>query len=336
MAPYTSGVMGFVGAFGIPIALLVIAAAVVWDRRRRRTQIAEDGPADEAYKVYTREFDLELPADRIPAALKDASLDFFNGWTDLHGIRWQRSRESAADLAATQPEPDTLAARIRDEIGSASLADTVVTFLVDQSGSMRGEPMVATAVALASVEAAVRSLGARTEILGYSTAGWHGGRAGYAWRKAGGPRRPGRVCALLHIVYKSAAEPDWPESSRQAMLHPDILRENIDGEALEWASNRLPSIAADRRLLIMVSDGAPVDDLTLAANGPSYLERHLLGVITATEARSDLTLGALGIEHAVDRYYANSRAADLGNIATELASLVGATAHLAAQPARPL
>jgi len=149
--------------------------------------------------------------------------------------------------------------------------------------------------------------GAKVEILGFSTAGWHGGFSYQAWQQAGRPKRPGRLCALRHVIYKSADEA-LTEIGRRTLVHPDLLRENVDGEAMLWAAGRLETRPEPIRLLIMVSDGAPVDDATLLHNGPDYLRRHLSACIDALQRGDDLLLGAVGVRYRVEEFYALSTA----------------------------
>lgn len=272
----------------------------------------------ERYRVFTNAFDLEVAADNIPAVLDSASPDLAK-WRDVDGSGWMEAQTRAQGYAEAQETPDAAVRGIVENAG----ADFAVTFLVDQSGSMKGAPMAATAAALTTLEAALAAAGVLTEVLGFSTVGWHGGLARKAWLRAGRPRRPGRLCALLHIVYKSRAENRWSESSRRAMLHPDILRENVDGEALTWAASRLILTERPRKLLMILSDGAPVDDATLLENGATYLERDLRRVIGEIESTGQLSLGALGIGCAIDRYYRVARRAELETILPELIALFG-------------
>lgn len=283
-----------------------------------------DGPADEPYRVFTRAYDLELPGGSIPERLSTSNPDKL-AWRDYDGAGWREARNLAQHLADSQKSTDS-AMLTPLENDSAEFA---VTLLIDQSGSMKGIPIAAVANATRTFEARLSGAGVRTEVLGFSTAGWHGGFAREAWLRGGRPERPGRLCALLHIVYKSADEPVWAVQSQQAMLHPDLLRENVDGEALDWAAARLTSVPARYKLLIMLSDGAPVDDSTLKENGPSYLERDLRRSIARIEAGDGITLGALGIGYEVDRYYRHSRMGSVDTLLEDLTTLFGSLVELA-------
>lgn len=182
--------------------------------------------------------------------------------------------------------------------------DTVVTLLIDNSGSMRGRPITLAAMSADILARTLERCGVKTEILGFTTAMWKGGNSRNAWIKAGKPQFPGRLNDLLHIVYKSADEP-WRRAHRNLglMLREGLLKENIDGEALLWAYKRLKSRPEKRRILMVISDGAPVDDSTLSVNPGNYLEQHLRGVIGWIESRPAIELVAIGIGHDVTRTY---------------------------------
>jgi cobaltochelatase CobT len=152
--------------------------------------------------------------------------------------------------------------------------------------------------------------GAKVELLGYTTAGWQGGFARRLWIERGRPRYPGRLCALMHIVYMAADDRQLDDSAFYAMLNPGILYENIDGEAIEWAERRLLEQPAQHRMLIVISDGAPVDDSTLTQNGPSILWHHIKQVIGRIEGEKAISLGAIGINYRVSGFYTNSAAAE--------------------------
>jgi len=182
--------------------------------------------------------------------------------------------------------------------------DTVVTLLLDNSGSMSGLPIVNAAMCAELLGRALERCGVKTEILGFTTRTWGGGRARAQWLAAGRPVHPGRISELLHVVYKSADEP-WrrARSCLGLMLDDGLLKENMDGEALLWAHQRLLHRPERRRILLVISDGAPRDDATLEANDAGYLERHLHGVIDGIEARGAVELAVIGIGHDVTRYY---------------------------------
>ncbi len=182
--------------------------------------------------------------------------------------------------------------------------DTVVALLIDNSGSMRGRPITIAAMSADILARTLERCGVKVEILGFTTRMWKGGQARERWIASGKPANPGRLNDLRHIVYKSADAP-WRRARKNLglMLREGILKENIDGEALLWAHNRLVGRPEQRRILMVISDGAPVDDSTLSVNPGNYLERHLREVITYIETRSPVELLAIGIGHDVTRYY---------------------------------
>ncbi|MBY0569196.1 MAG: cobaltochelatase subunit CobT [Hyphomonadaceae bacterium] len=182
--------------------------------------------------------------------------------------------------------------------------DTVVTLLLDNSGSMRGRPIMVAALCADILARTLERCGVKVEILGFTTRAWKGGTSKEDWLKAGRPPQPGRLNDLRHVVYKSADAP-WRRARRNLglMMREGLLKENIDGEALMWAHERLLPRAEQRRILMVISDGAPVDDSTLSANPGNYLERHLRTVIQWIETRSPIELIAIGIGHDVTRYY---------------------------------
>lgn len=182
--------------------------------------------------------------------------------------------------------------------------DTVVTLLIDNSGSMRGRPISIAALSADILARTLERCAVKVEILGFTTRAWKGGRARELWVQQGKPINPGRLNDLRHIVYKSADAP-WRRARRAlgVMLREGILKENIDGEALVWAHERLMARPEQRRILMVISDGAPVDDATLSVNSGTYLETHLRHVIDWIETRSPVELVAIGIGHDVTRYY---------------------------------
>jgi cobaltochelatase CobT len=182
--------------------------------------------------------------------------------------------------------------------------DTVVSLLIDNSGSMRGRPITVAAMSADILARTLERCGVKVEILGFTTRAWKGGQSRERWIAAGKPANPGRLNDLRHIIYKSADAP-WRRARKSLglMLREGILKENIDGEALLWAHNRLIARSEQRRILMVISDGAPVDDSTLSVNPGNYLERHLREVIGDIERNSPVQLVAIGIGHDVTRYY---------------------------------
>jgi cobaltochelatase CobT len=211
----------------------------------------------------------------------------------------------AARLARVVVNPtQSLSYKIERE---TEFRDTVVTLLIDNSGSMRGRPISIAAICADILARTLERCGVKTEILGFTTRAWKGGQARETWLAAGRPPQPGRLNDVRHIVYKKADEP-W-RRARPAlglMMREGLLKENIDGEALLWAHGRLIARPEERRVLMVISDGAPVDDSTLSVNSGSYLERHLRQVIGWIEGKSPVELVAIGIGHDVTRYYARA------------------------------
>jgi cobaltochelatase CobT len=182
--------------------------------------------------------------------------------------------------------------------------DTVVTLLIDNSGSMRGRPITVAAMSADILARTLERCAVKVEILGFTTRAWKGGQSRERWIAAGKPPNPGRLNDLRHIVYKPADAP-WRRARKSLglMLREGILKENIDGEALAWAHNRLLTRTEERKILMVISDGAPVDDSTLSVNPGNYLEKHLREVIHDIERTGDVELTAIGIGHDVTRYY---------------------------------
>jgi cobaltochelatase CobT len=185
--------------------------------------------------------------------------------------------------------------------------DTVVSLLIDNSGSMRGRPISIAAISADILARTLERCGVKVEILGFTTRAWKGGQSREKWLADGRPAAPGRLNDLRHIVYKTADAP-WRRARKNLglMMREGLLKENIDGEALLWAHGRLIARPEDRRILMVISDGAPVDDSTLSVNSGSYLEKHLRQVIHWIENRSPVELIAIGIGHDVTRYYRNA------------------------------
>ncbi len=281
------------------------------------------------YSVFTREFDEVIDAHRLtnPDDLLrlrrklDALLRTVGGGIAQLAHRLQRqllarqSRSWVFDLedgildsgrlarvVATPHQPLSFKREQKSEF-----PDTVVSLLVDNSGSMRGVPITTAALCTDLLAQTLERCGVKVEILGFTTKAWKGGESRRKWSELGKPETPGRLNDLRHIIYKSASVP-WRRARRRlgVMLHPDLLRENIDGEALLWAHGRLVARREARRILMVISDGAPIDDSTISANDRSFLDRHLRSVIAAIEAYSPIELVAIGIGHDVTRYYRRS------------------------------
>jgi cobaltochelatase CobT len=278
------------------------------------------------YRAFTRQFDEEVGAEdlcdsdeltRLRQQL-DQQLQHLQGVVSKLANRLQRrllaqqQRAWEFDLEEGMLDAGRLARIVVNPLLSLSykreretdFRDTVVTLLVDNSGSMRGRPITVAAMCGDILARTLERCAVKVEILGFTTRAWKGGQSRERWVQDGKPRNPGRLNDLRHIIYKSADAP-WRRARRNLglMLREGLLKENIDGEALLWAYRRLVSRPEHRRILMVISDGAPVDDSTLSVNPGNYLERHLRDVIREIEGRDQVELIAIGIGHDVTRYY---------------------------------
>ncbi len=285
-----------------------------------------DDPSTFDYKVWSTRFDEVIAANEL---CDDEELTRLRAYLDaqLKGLQsvvtklanrlqrrlmaqqnrsWDFDQEEglldAARLARVIVSPGTsLSYKMEREI---EFKDTIVTLLIDNSGSMRGRPISIAAISADVLARTLERCGVKTEILGFTTRAWKGGQSREAWLTGGKPAQPGRLNDLRHIVYKKADEP-WRHARKNLglMMREGLLKENIDGEALLWAHSRLLARPEDRRVLMVISDGAPVDDSTLSVNNAGYLEQHLRKVIDWIERQSPVQLVAIGIGHDVTRYY---------------------------------
>ncbi len=182
--------------------------------------------------------------------------------------------------------------------------DTIVTLLIDNSGSMRGRPIAIAALCADILSRTLEKCSVKVEILGFTTKNWKGGKSREDWNKNDKPKKPGRLNDLRHIIYK-AADTQWRQAKNNLglMLKEGLLKENIDGEAISWAFNRLKKRKEERKILMVISDGAPVDDSTLSVNSGDFLEKHLKKIVKSIEAKNDVEILAIGIGHDVSRYY---------------------------------
>ena len=286
-------------------------------------------PREPAYHAYCAAFDQVVEADslcgadelaRLRAQL-DQQLSQLQGVVSRLANRLQRhllakqTRSWEFDLEEGLLDAGRLARVIVDPVHPLSFKmeketdfrDTVVVLLIDNSGSMRGRPITVAAISADILARTLERCGVKVEILGFTTRAWKGGQSREKWVADGKPGTPGRLNDLRHIIYKSADMP-WRRGRRNLglMLREGLLKENIDGEALVWAHSRLLARPEQRRILMVISDGAPVDDATLSANPGNYLEQHLHAVIGWIEARSPVELTAIGIGHDVTRYYSRA------------------------------
>jgi cobaltochelatase CobT len=296
------------------------------------------------YKVYAHQFDEEINAEDLCDAEELTRLRAYldKQLASLQGIvarlanklqrrlMAQQNRSWDFDLEEGVLDAARLTRVITDPLHALSFKqeqdtkfrDTVVTLLLDNSGSMRGRPITVAATCADILARTLERCGVKVEILGFTTKAWKGGQAREKWLGEGKTANPGRLNDLRHIIYKAADEP-WRRARKNLglMMREGLLKENIDGEALIWAHNRLLGRQEQRRILMVISDGAPVDDSTLSVNSGNYLEKHLRQVINDIEARSPIELIAVGIGHDVTRYYKRAvtiiDAEELGGAMTE-------------------
>ena len=284
------------------------------------------GIYDKDYKVYTSEFDeiakaetLQNP-DEINKLRKnlDQQLVTFQDLITKLANKLQRqllakqNRAWEFDLEEGLLDSSKLTRVIMDPYNSLSFKkeknldfkDTVVTLLIDNSGSMRGRPITIAALCADILSRTLERCSVKVEILGFTTKNWKGGKSREEWNKNDKPKKPGRLNDLRHIIYKSA-DAHWRQSKKNLglMLKEGLLKENIDGEAISWAFSRLNKRKEERKILMVISDGAPVDDSTLSVNSGDYLEKHLKKIVKFIENKSDTEILAIGIGHDVSRYY---------------------------------
>jgi len=304
--------------------------------------------ADPNYQVYLSEHDEEIAAEDLaePAELErlraylDQQLEPLKGAVSRLANKLQRRLQAqqnrswefdleegtldAGRLARVVANPTTpLSFKVEKD---TEFRDTCVTLLLDNSGSMRGRPISIAAICADVLARTLERCNVKVEILGFTTRAWKGGLAREAWLNDGRPAQPGRLNDLRHIIYKSADAP-WRRTRPNLglMMKEGLLKENIDGEALEWAHRRMINRPEARKILMVISDGAPVDDSTLSVNPANYLEKHLRDVIAMVERRRAVELLAIGIGHDVTRYY------DRAVTITDVEQLAGAmTEQLAA------
>mgnify|MGYP003624300096 FL=1 len=283
-------------------------------------------PIERGYEPFTREFDEIVTADELCEGLElsrlramlDKQLANLQNVVSRLANRLQRRLMAqqnrgwdfdleegildAAKLARIVSTPSTSLSFKQEQ--DTNFRDTVVTLLIDNSGSMRGRPITIAALSADILARTLERCGVKVEILGFTTRQWKGGQSRERWVENGKPPKPGRLNDLRHIIYKAADTP-WRRARKNLglMLREGLLKENIDGEALLWAHERLLSRSEQRRILMVISDGAPVDDSTLSVNSGNYLERHLREVIDWIQTRSPVELLAIGIGHDVTRYY---------------------------------
>ena len=284
------------------------------------------GIEDKEYKIFTSQFDEITMAENLESKEEiiklrkslDQQLVSFQDLITKLANKLQRqllakqNRAWEFDLEEGLLDSSKLTRIIMDPYNSLSFKkekdldfkDTVVTLLIDNSGSMRGRPITIAAICADILSRTLERCSVKVEILGFTTKNWKGGKSREVWNKNNKPKNPGRLNDLRHIIYKSA-DTHWRQSKSNLglMLKEGLLKENIDGEAISWAFNRLKKRKEERKILMVISDGAPVDDSTLSVNSGDFLEKHLKKVVKFIESKSEIEILAIGIGHDVSRYY---------------------------------
>jgi len=281
---------------------------------------------DQDYKIFTNEFDevtkaenLETPEETLKlrksldqqlVALQDLITKLANKLQ--RQLLAKQNRAWDFDLEEGLLDSSKLPRIIIDPYNSLSFKkekdldfkDTIVTLLIDNSGSMRGRPITIAALCADILSRTLERCSVKTEILGFTTKNWKGGKSRELWNKNNKIKNPGRLNDLRHIIYKSA-DIQWRQAKNNLglMLKEGLLKENIDGEAISWAFNRIQKRKEERKILMVISDGAPVDDSTLSVNSGDFLEKHLKKIVKFIENKSDIEVLAIGIGHDVSRYY---------------------------------
>jgi len=281
---------------------------------------------DQEYKVFTTEFDEIAKAETLEDVKETQKLrknldQQLIGFQDLitklanklqRQLLAKQNRAWEFDLEEGLLDSSKLTRIIMDPYNSLSFMkekdldfkDTIVTLLIDNSGSMRGRPITIAALCADILSRTLEKCSVKVEILGFTTKNWKGGKSRESWTKADKPKSPGRLNDLRHIIYKGA-DTHWRQAKNNIglMLKEGLLKENIDGEAISWAYNRIKKRKEERKILMIISDGAPVDDSTLSVNSGDFLEKHLKKMVKFIETKSDVEILAIGIGHDVSRYY---------------------------------
>ena len=281
---------------------------------------------DQEYKVFTTEFDEIAKAETLEDINETHKLrknldQQLIGFQDLitklanklqRQLLAKQNRTWEFDLEEGLLDSSKLTRIIMDPYNSLSFMkekdldfkDTIVTLLIDNSGSMRGRPITIAALCADILSRTLERCSVKVEVLGFTTKNWKGGKSRETWAKTDKPKNPGRLNDLRHIIYKGADTP-WRQAKNNIglMLKEGLLKENIDGEAISWAYNRIKKRREERKILMVISDGAPVDDSTLSVNSGDFLEKHLKKMVKFIETKSDVEILAIGIGHDVSRYY---------------------------------
>ncbi|WP_212744771.1 cobaltochelatase CobT-related protein [Parasedimentitalea maritima] len=273
--------------------------------------------SDSGYSIFTTEFDVELTGDELGRELSAKDRTIWQAQIDAYQAATELERTRAALISA---------ARISDVLAQNNdFRSTTVSIVVDHSGSLKGQRAIIACLMVQMIGDFLSRLGVKFEILGFTTAAWKGGNSRKRWISKGRPKNPGRLNDLLHICYRKASStnPGCPWSIHH-ILRSAVLKENIDGEAVFWAAERLKNQGSDQNLIIVISDGAPVDDSTLHENGTELLWRHLESVVSDVVATQGFRIAGIGIDHDVSRLYPiNLKVDRLEQISTKLPDFLG-------------
>jgi cobaltochelatase CobT len=295
--------------FGLPVYKAAVDRSNARQHCMRMVLSSKHGSG---YRAYTSKFDREVRASEIDSVLgslrHDQQIALDAAWevlqTDL--LPWRTTLHlTAADASL----------RIRSALTETERHDTAISLLFDQSGSMRGQKMLFAAATADVVQEFLLTLGMTCEVLGFTTSRWRGGRSRARWNWRFRPSNPGRLNDLLHVIYQDggdrrASTGKW---DYRQMLRPDLPKENIDGEAIQWAAHRLSNLPNKRKILIVLSDGAPVDDATLTENSPAYLGDHLREVVENIVAEANIRIAAMGVGYRVHLFYPASNYVEAPN-----------------------
>ena len=262
-------------------------------------------PSGDQYRPFTIEFDRQVGVRDLDAVLGRLSPGEARGLAEAtNALRIaMESWRASATIHALEASARLRAAQKSD------FSDTFVSLLVDHSGSMKGQRIMLAAASCEIAQDMLFHLGCGFEVLGFTTVSWHGGESRKLWKRKGKPNSPGRLCDLLHVVHRDENRTIYPSdtTSLSGMLRPGLLKENVDGEALLWAAGRQRRRSHSKKIIIVLSDGAPVDDSTLMENGVAYLETHLRQTIRNIIEAQDIRLHAIGLGYDVSRYYPNAK-----------------------------
>lgn len=293
----------------------------VWQRRQgcwhhHANQVRPPYMPEPAYRPYTTKFDIEIDADHLDNVLGPLTSANAKALDEAWDVVQTGLLSWRTQLHLLAADTD---ARVRSHLSKEQLTGTAVTLLLDQSGSMRGQKMLFSAATADIVHEFLLTLGVSCEVLGFTTSHWRGGRSRNRWKWRFRPHNPGRLNDLLHIIYRSFTDNRVSTGGwvYRQMLRHDLAKENIDGEAIEWAARRLLDHPANRKILIVLSDGAPVDDSTLSENRPTYLTDHLQEVVGHIVSAAQISIASLGISFRPHDFYPQSgyveSPSDMGN-----------------------